>query len=137
MLFMKWAVVTMLTDYNIIYDGWRSFIHRTVGFAENGIILPTLSYMNVLQVNFNVFFNLYTPILLVGCLVLIFMRRCRLQKNMQAVTFLLIALMPFVWYLIFINHSFVHWWMSYKILAITIYALLSAFVCCLEPKTKN
>ena len=45
---------------------------------------------------------------------------------------LFISLIPFVWYIILSNHSYVHSWFTYRNLMITIFALLSLLISALE-----
>ena len=40
--------------------------------------------------------------------------------------FLLIVLMPYVWYLLLANHSYLHWWFTYRLQAVAILGLLLA-----------
>lgn len=52
----------------------------------------------------------------------------RLKINYKKVIlFLIICLMPYVWYLLLANHSYVHWWFAYRLQAITVVCLLYMF----------
>ena len=44
-------------------------------------------------------------------------------KNVNISVFLC-AVLPFAWYVVVSNHSFVHYWFTYRILAISVYAML-------------
>ena len=44
------------------------------------------------------------------------------------------SLMPFAWYCLLVNHSVIHPHFTYKILIITIYAILTAFICIIKEK---
>ena len=45
----------------------------------------------------------------------------------KAVLFLIIGLMPYVWYFLLANHSYLHWWFTYRLQAITVVCLLFVF----------
>jgi hypothetical protein len=42
----------------------------------------------------------------------------------KAILFLIIALMPYVWYFILSNHSYLHWWFTFRLQAVTIACLM-------------
>jgi len=41
----------------------------------------------------------------------------------KAILFLLVGLAPYLWYLVLSNHSYVHWWFTYRLQAITVMCL--------------
>ena len=45
----------------------------------------------------------------------------------KVILFLIIGLMPYVWYLLLANHSYLHWWFTYRLQAITVVCLLFMF----------
>lgn len=46
------------------------------------------------------------------------------KMYLKNIHFLLIAIIPFVWYMVLANHSYVHYWFTYRELAIFIFAIL-------------
>ena len=52
------------------------------------------------------------------------MRREPLQKWLQALPVAAVALYPFAWYCVLQNHVRMHFWMTHKMLAITVFAAL-------------
>ena len=142
MISSKWGIATLLTGQNVWKEGWDNVAHRTYGYVPADSILESnLNFQKAVQLNFDEIYGTYAGFyflfffvsVLAGCLFFHY----RLRKEAKAVILLGISLMPFVWYAVFINHSVVHPYMTYKILIITIYAILAAIVCCLTPKVKR
>ena len=51
-------------------------------------------------------------------------RRFRLPDWKQAGLYLLVAFAPYIWYLVLSNHSYVHFWFTYRLQAVSITAIL-------------
>ena len=49
---------------------------------------------------------------------------------LQIIPYLLVAAMPFVWYAVMLNHSFVHHWFTYRGLAASVFAVVGIGVMC-------
>ncbi|HAH57516.1 MAG TPA: hypothetical protein DCL86_05165, partial [Bacteroidales bacterium] len=49
------------------------------------------------------------------------------QGFSKAILFLVVAVLPYIWFFGAANHSFVHYWFTYRIQAITISGVLLAF----------
>ena len=143
MLFSKWGLATLLTDYNVIQDGLENVLRRTYGITENGGVLSDVTVSRSILSNVAVVWNRNTMIVLGVALALILISyvfslyvlkiKYRPKINLRALVLLGVGVMPFVWYSVLVQHSIVHPHWTYKILTVTIYAVLSAFVCCLVP----
>ena len=57
-------------------------------------------------------------------------------KERNVLPFVLIALMPFVWYALTLNHSGVHPFIAFHELSITVFATAILLFCTLEKKVK-
>ena len=142
MLFSKWVLATLLTDENVIKDGFENVLYRTYGITENGWDSNVTALRSIL-LNMNVILNEINNTLIILGVFLVFVSinyiyfSYRLKWKFKALVLLGVALMPFVWYSLLVQHSIIHPHWTYKILSISIYALLSAVVCCLEPKKEN
>lgn len=140
MLFSKWVLATMLTNENVIKDGFENVLRRMYGITEEGWDTSVTLGRSIL-LNVNVILNTNTLVILGISFVLIFSSYMyssyRIRGNLRALVLFGVGLMPFVWYSLLVQHSIIHPHWTYKILSISIYALLSAVVCCLEPKKEN
>ena len=54
--------------------------------------------------------------------------RSRGSFGVRGVLLLLVALMPYLWYLVFSNHSYQHYWFTYRLQAVTLCAVLMALL---------
>ena len=102
---------------------------RTTGdyLTDNGSrpVTPTAAISHNAGVFFNgsavVFFGL--ALLTYGVFALV--RRTGIAQWIRALPVAVVALYPFVWYCVLQNHVRMHFWMTHKILAVTVFALLS------------
>ena len=139
----KWGVATIFTEENILNDVLSSILHRSYGIwpTDGGLTSSDITYSNAIIVNFKQIFCegsfYYIGCFIASMLIYYVFKPFKFIKNIQALIILGIGCMPFVWYAVLINHSVHHSWMAHKILVITIYAVLSAVVCCLTPKVKR
>ena len=63
-------------------------------------------------------------IVAVAVLIVIDVVRHKRLNCKKALAYLLVGVMPLVWYLLLSNHSYIHWWFTYRLLAITITCLM-------------
>lgn len=136
----KWVLATLLTDYNVLEDGWQRILHRMYGVSEDsGYVLPDVTIFNSITSNLRIFFHISSVYYLGGFGffiggILLF-KKCKIKGNLGGLVLFFVGLMPFFWYSVLVNHSIVHsYWFTHKILVITVYAILSAIVCCFETK---
>lgn len=123
----KWLLATYFTDINILQDALHAAAHRTSTHTENAE--AHIWYGKVLS---HIFKYSWGSILLVSALAggYIFYKKYKCKEDIvykirrAYYPLFLIALMPFVWYLIFQNHSYVHSWFTFRELAITVYVLV-------------
>lgn len=119
MWFLKWLIGSILTDENIILDGIQSVLYRS-GVQNEG---EQIGYGEVLWENIRVLCK-YPYVLAVGAAVIwIFALRKKYRLQMTkdiAVTMLMLTAIPFAWYAISLNHSYIHAFMTYRDLGIAI-----------------
>ena len=116
---MKWALATLILGQNIFADAYEVSLYRME--AED------FTRWDALTKNFGML-NLW--IIGLSAVVLLFFSLINQLKisYKKVVLFLLIGLMPYVWYLLVANHSYVHWWFTYRLQAISVVCLF--FVLC-------
>lgn len=117
----KWVAATLVLDDNVIADAAESLLFRSALEGEK-----TLTWGRVVLKNLSVFWN--TPSLVLGgvmalvTILLLYKNRGKLQwANM--VPCLLIGISPFLWYLVTRNHAYEHYWMTWRNLSITVFAV--------------
>lgn len=130
----KWILTSIVIGENIIPQAIAQFMFRT-GANED------LSKIEVIIKNLK---NYYTrPVVAVLILfailwIYLIIKHRKEKINLKSITALIvIALMPYVWYVVLSNHSNIHAWFTYRIQAITLFAILSAMLEPIEIKTKT
>ncbi|MBE6463431.1 MAG: hypothetical protein E7005_06735 [Alphaproteobacteria bacterium] len=128
MILQKWIITSIITENNILKDIYGSLIWRINGdtYIETGI--TDKGYIATLKRNFNELKSQSTLIVLAIYFFLISLfsllkKDFIINKDYRIILLLIIASIPFIWYSIFQNHSFVHPIMSYRELTIFIFAI--------------
>ncbi|MBQ9487148.1 MAG: hypothetical protein IJU91_05020, partial [Selenomonadaceae bacterium] len=129
----KWILASVLTGENVILSALGKVIYRTsttLSAAEGG---TTFTFIDVLARNFSALFRGPLPIILGLLLIYLIYILIRGKKKIfvtksRLAAFAFIMLVPFLWYAVVKNHSYVHDYMTYRNLAVTIFAALSFFV---------
>lgn len=134
----KALVGGMLTDVNVLNDILDQVTKRTgVDPAEGYTIEEALTS------NLEAFFMGSNAAFFAGMLALIGIRAVKnpqpAREWLRALPVAVTALYPFIWFCVMKNHVRVHFWMTNKMLAITVFALCAYGVCItrqgLEEKT--
>ena len=115
----KWTLGTILTDINVFKDAFDNILYRT----SNGDV----SRLQAIVSNFNllpiIFINLILTLLLP--FVVLFFNKKEWKTNLLL---LIVAMFPYIWFLVLAQHSWWHWWFTYRIQAISIIAIFFIFV---------
>lgn len=124
----KWVISSIICKENVFLNGIDQARFRMSSDSNDGTGISTF---DVLHKNVSSFINnplIYIALLYLA-LVLFFMWKThqlnQIKKNILA--FGLIALLPFGWYLGLRNHSYIHFWFTYKELMITSFSVLCCF----------
>lgn len=112
---MKWILVSIFTDYNMIADAWDQIMLRTDG--DGWSIRWGLGFYRPL---------VYLAILLFVCILLTALYCSVKMKEHRGLllSLLLIALLPYVWFFTFRNHSFIHFHFVWRIIAVSVFNIL-------------
>ena len=117
----KWAMASLILGQNIFADAYEVSLYRME--AEE------FTRWDALTKNFRMFNLWIIGIAAVVLLLFSFANRVKISYK-KVVLFLLVGLMPYVWYLLLANHSYLHWWFTYRLQAIAVVCLL--FILCGE-----
>lgn len=128
----KWALASLITGENVFREAIGSISYRTgSGAAELGETAFGRTDAITRNLAANQFSLLLILIAFAVCLVLSLWRQT-LQFRGRHVPTVLAGLLPFGWYLVVSNHSIVHSWMTFRTLAVFVYALMTTGVMLLE-----
>ncbi len=124
----KWIVAT--TKYLNAFNAAINRIAYRSSQEEGGLTFTTL---DVFKQNFDALLSEpFTTILFILAIFLMYLLIVNIQKfhvtKSMALTFLFVAVLPFVWYLAVKNHSYVHNFFTYRNLAITLFSLTCFFI---------
>lgn len=139
MWFGKWILATIFTGDNVIMGALGKVIYRTsttLSAAEGG---HTFTILDVLARNFSALMRGPLPVILAILFIwLIYVLVTRRKKiyatSSMKLTFGFIILLPFIWYAVLKNHSYVHDYMSYRNLAVMIFGAICFFTESLKEK---
>jgi hypothetical protein len=139
MWFSKWVLGTLLTDQNIFKRAFEKVAERTYGEVFIDFKPVDATVLNSFKFNVNMVCNEIFLVCFLGALGFILLDCCfksekKWSFDLRILVLLGIGLMPFVWYGFLINHSIIHARITYTILSISVYAILSAVMCCFGAK---
>ena len=114
----KWILCTVFTGENLVADGIRSIMIR----SGRDVMGEQVGYWETLDGNIIVIAK-YPYLLAFGAAGLIIFLLCKKYKKEHKVTcskaafmtYVYIAVLPFLWYAISINHSYIHSFMTYNL----------------------
>ncbi len=116
----KWIMATLLTDKNIINSTLQQIQMRSSSVVD----AQKISFFAVLAKNMLTF--LKNPAPWIGTAYFMypfFGKGLHTKKKGIHFSMLLIAVYPFFWYLITMNHSYIHAWFTYRELSVSLMAL--------------
>lgn len=123
MWLMKFSIGSLIVNKNLFIDGFQQIAYRSSLFSEE--YFASVSHMFY---NFQIIFvnrvNVIVSILFIAYVVVNCIKKKVTVKNLILnIPLLLISIIPFVWFYLVMNHSYTHFWMAYRILVITIFAV--------------
>lgn len=111
----KWALASLILGQNIFADAYEVSLYRMEAdeFTRWDAVMRNLSML-----------NWWIVCIVAIVLLIISLIKYRSFNFKKAILFLIIALMPYVWYFILSNHSYLHWWFTFRLQAVTIACLM-------------
>lgn len=121
----KWIIGSILLRKNIITDAIDALLNRTSSETADA----SFTHWSVIEKNTGAMFSTPVKLLFLGTLLILLVvlicKTIRDKKNYFANWhYLLIACMPIAWYMVAANHSYMHFWFTYRELSILIFAVL-------------
>lgn len=110
----KWVLTYLIFNKNLFETIWQQILYRSVGGEDIG-------YADVLLSNFKyVIGGIFLEILAIFVFVTLKSKKLKIHFEKKSILYLLISLVPFIWYLILENHSYYHSLFTYRNLLLTI-----------------
>lgn len=126
---LKWVLASILTTSNVIADGIGALTLRT----SNDVAGESVSIVDVIKQNVLIYgkWAYITAFLIMIIITLLIILKFRAQHTVCfgsadiIIAYLLCMVMPFAWYMVGSNHSYLHAFMTYRVLGISIFAFFS------------
>lgn len=128
----KWVLGSLITRENILGDAIKAISH----WANPGAVhleVPEIGRLGAITRNLTA--NRFSLILiLIIFAIYIVVGECRhtFRFRGRCIPIALAGLLPFAWYLVVFNHSIEHAWMTFRTLAVFVYALMTVGVMLVE-----
>ena len=134
----KWCAASLLTDYNTINDALKNLLWRLNGDYSEIIPVPppnTWFAPTIRNLQFHKMMLIFASMLiLLSVLYLVLVKKYEWNFELKIVLPLFFTFFyPFAWYIIVNNHSFVHSWVTHKLLIISVFALCCVLIKSLRP----
>lgn len=125
LFFSKWLIATIVLQKDLIKVALDNILFRV-----NGNDTYPVNRLDTVRINFEYFFSpiaqFIMKIFIVGWIILFVFYRKKIKDCKTVIPLLCIAIVPYIWYILFAGHSTIHCWFTNKIQAITVFALLCA-----------
>lgn len=110
----KWALASLILGIDVFADAYDSSVYR-LGVED-------FTRWDAVHRNFNM---LNLPMICIGIasVVVLQLTRKRQFNYKKALVYIVIGLSPYIWYFILSNHSYYHFWFTYRIQAIAVVCL--------------
>lgn len=142
MYFGKWLLAWYVTDFSVVVESLNQLQYRmsnyTSSYEGGQVITPVLAIIR------NILMLCYEPISLVLLITWIFclyklnrIKKMSSCQDFKALKFGLrfIMLLPFIWYFLLCNHSFIHSFFTYRTLSILVFAEGCYITTCFREKS--
>lgn len=144
--FCKWLTASVLLKENVFSDAFHSAVYRSstvTAVREGG---AAFSVIDVLVKNIKAFGAVYYVFLFAAILLVIY-KFYQIAKSGEKIpnrvnlllgaAYLFVFSLPFIWYMVFSNHSYVHFWFTSRALAVSVFALFSFFTRMIEDASAS
>jgi len=136
----KWVICDLVTGSSIVKDAINQVMVRTVTNAYEETGIESDNVIKVVGYNLNCLADpLSLAVIFIAIagfvMYLVFAHRQFKVDDRILLPMLVIAIVPFVWYMVLSNHSAIHFWMTYRNLALT--SMAFAALCALSAVKKN
>lgn len=123
----KWLITSIFLQENFFINDIKNKIMER---ASNHTPFQRVSIIDVLGFNLKMIINVPNILMIIIYNIYILYKAYKTQDSrtnkeyLKIIPFLIIAVIPLVWYIFTRNHSFIHGWFTYRSLAVTVFAFL-------------
>lgn len=126
----KWIISSILLREDLISNALSKILERTADKNIHG----TFTKLDVLKRNLEMIITVPNVLMIIFNYIYITYKSIKAKiwnkrkQYLKIIPFCIIAVMPFAWYILASNHSMIHYWFTYRSLAVAILAILSGFI---------
>lgn len=132
----KWAIASVVLNKNCFELALNQLAFR-MNIDDN----ETINKLHVIKENFVIYFNKYNVLIitmiLMGLVGMLKYYKTNKLKLRTVFYFLIVSILPYIWYILLSNHSHIHHWMTFRIQGITLFALLSLLLSVFDFKNRK
>ena|GEM_PF-5321602 len=135
-IMFRWISSSFISGTNIIADGFDRFLYRS-SHEFSGV---ELSLFETLKVNISEQCNALTIAAVAGSVIIAFVLIPFFHSKVNYIsilTILIICFYPVLWYYALMQHSNLHFWMTYRNMSITIFGMLALLFSFLDFRRKK
>lgn len=118
----KWAIGSIVLKENIFVSAIRQILFRTAGNEEYPLA-PEETMRNLINLMFPSYALKIIGLLLVLWLIVFIFYKKPWKQIVSCLPLLLVALLPYVWFVILLNHNQHHYYFTYRIQAMTVFSV--------------
>lgn len=130
----KWMIGSIITGKNIFTNAMDAIVRRTATTDFTGEV--SYSIIEAIESNYKAFFN--TPITFFVLLFVLwklykicksfYLKKCKVDLFTIMIPYVILSLLPVLWYLVTVNHSTIHFWFTNKLCVITVLSFMGMLV---------
>ncbi len=126
----KWIFASIILGRNEITPAIKQFFFRA-NSGEEKIAVGDMFEANFVQY-FSKIVLICLAVYLIIWIIVAIRKKIHPRKMLPMLLFAILAVFPYIWYAVLSNHSYIHYWMTYRIQAITMFSLLAGSLYCLD-----
>lgn len=125
MMVMKWIFYAIFISPEIFTEMIKHMSNRlSTTYDETQITRIDAIVRNIEEVIKNIGWLIFEVIFIINCIVRTIKNRIFVKINIkQLIVVTIIAIVPIIRYIIFANHVYIHYWVTYRCLAMSIFAI--------------
>ena len=128
----KWILGTLITKENMLKDAFGSALFR-IGVTESETKTSAIEAV-FRNIGANKLYLLTAVIVFICIFFGGLWKKYQFNVKKMKMSLILCAILPFAWYVVLSNHSYIHYWFTYRVLAISIFSVLIAAVQLFDQK---
>lgn len=131
--FSKWLIASFILHRDVVTDAINQILFRTNGSEQYPV-----TRIGALKVNIDVLFSNVLQKMFIGIailwIVILSKKRKKLKECKMIIPLVILAIYPYIWYIIFAGHSKIHAFFTFRLQLISLIAILYSMIECTDLK---